>query len=538
MSKNTLFKKGFTAIIIVLFIGVAFVSDKNADTKNFYKKLDLNIGENIDYTNFEFRGEKDSLQPEEWYETFGGNNTDNAECFIQTSNGCYVIVGSTRSYGAGHRDIWLIKTDTNGNELWNQTFGGNEEDVAHCIIEAGDKGYVIVGYARSYGRGMEDVWVIKTDENGNELWNRTFGGGNTEWGKCIIEGHNGYVIIGTTYSFGEGEEDVWMIKTDENGNELWNRTFGGNSVDWGEAVIRTNDEGYIIIGSTSSYGAGLLDVWMIKTDENGNELWNRTFGNCSMDRGQDVILAKDGGFILTGESRPDITVWDDIFLLKTDDKGDMQWSKSYDTPDQDLAYSIIQTDDGSYLIGGTTHSFGAGNFKAWLVKTDGDGDQIWNKTFGKRGREAVNCVIQAVDGSYMLVGDTGSFGAGKEDAWLIKCQDYIPPQIKIIRPRERYFYLFDREMFPFICGTMVFGAITVEVEPYESADRIDRIEFFLDGWDLYETEPRDIVYEFPYKWKWGEPMYIFGLWMITAAGYYGDTGAHVADSVDFWMLKI
>ncbi|MEA2054766.1 MAG: hypothetical protein U9O96_06665 [Candidatus Thermoplasmatota archaeon] len=475
---------------------------------------------------------------EEWNKTFGGNYNDKAEWVVQTNDGGYIIAGYTGSYGAGDLDSWIIKTDPNGNEIWNKSFGGKKEDVAYCVREVNDGGYVVTGYSRSFGNGREDVWLIKTDENGNEEWNKTFGGKEGEYALSVIQAKDGgYVIVGNTESYGAGDKDIWLIKTDENGNEEWNKTFGGRATEFGNYVIQTRDGRYVVGGETESYGHGKLDIWLIKTDENGNEEWNKTFGGSSMDRGEDVIQTKDGGYAITGESRPHITVWDDVFLIKTSENGNMEWIKSFEGIHQDLGYSIIQTNDG-YLIGGTTHSYGASalaNFKAWLIKTDKGGNEQWNKTFGKRGRESADCIIQASDGSYIFVGGTDSYGAGKEDAWLVKCQDYPPPKIKIVKPRKGWLYIFDRKIIP-IGKTIILGGITVKVEGYDSEEKINRVEFYLDTPEAYEREPRAIIYEPPYEWKWDEPA--IGPCLITSAAYYGNTEAHAADIINLWIFNI
>ena len=193
----------------------------------------------------------------EWTKTFGGScNCGNS--VQQTSDGGYVI-------GGGGSDVCLIKTDSNGNEEWNKTFGGSDKDEGYSVQQTTDGGYVIAGYTSSYGDGYDaDIWLIKTDSNGNEEWNKTFGGWYKDGG---ISGQQttdqGYIIAGVTQLCSTCQYDILLIKTDSNGNEEWNKTFGGSNMDFGSSVQQTTDGGYIIAGYTMSYGSG-LNVWLIK----------------------------------------------------------------------------------------------------------------------------------------------------------------------------------------------------------------------------------------------------------------------------------
>ena len=207
----------------------------------------------------------DSNGNEEWNQTFGGNDYDLGYSVQQTIDGGYIITGSTWN---GSRDVWLIKTDSNGDEEWNQTFGGPDYDFGVSIQQTTDGGFIITGYTYL---GLRNVWLIKTDPDGNEEWNQTFGGNDDDYGYSVQQTTDGgYIITGATSSFGNGETDVWLIKTDPDGNEEWNQTFGGNDDDYGYSVQQTTDGGYIITGATSSFGNGDRDVWLIKTNSGGD----------------------------------------------------------------------------------------------------------------------------------------------------------------------------------------------------------------------------------------------------------------------------
>jgi hypothetical protein len=251
----------------------------------------------------------------EWAKTFGGSKDDEGFSVQQTSDGSFIIVGRTESFGAGEDDVWLIKTDADGNKLWEKTFGGSRYDYGYSVRQTSDGGFIIVGYTASFG--ARDVWLIKTDANGNKQWDRTFGGSDSDVGYSVQQtSDGGFIIVGYTVSFGAGKDDVWLIKTDANGNKQWDRTFGGSVWDWGSSVQQTRDGGFILVGGTRSFGAGDADVWLIKTDASGNKLWDRTFGGSRWDWGNSMQQTRDGGFILVGETESFGAGWADVWLIK------------------------------------------------------------------------------------------------------------------------------------------------------------------------------------------------------------------------------
>jgi hypothetical protein len=356
-----------------------------------------------------------------WTKTIGGTNDDWGSSVKQTTDGGYIIAASTDPSGSFfYYDVWLIKTNDSGDILWTKTFGGNHDDQARSVQQTDDGGYIVAGRTHSYGVAYYDVWLIKTDASGDTLWTKTFGGGNIDWANSVIQTiDEGYIIVGETHSFGIGDPDVWLIKTDALGDTLWTRRYGGSpGGEMGYSVQETTDGGYIIVGSTDSFGAGNDDVWLIKTDALGDTLWTRTFGGSHSDYGYSVQQTTDGGYILTGYTDLPFAQQDDILLIKTDSSGDTLWMKRYDNWGQ--SYFVQQTAEGEYIIVGGTDSFGAGSHDVCLIKIDALGDTLWTRTFGGSDSDYGYSVQQTTDGGYILTGYTNSFGAGFSDVWLIK----------------------------------------------------------------------------------------------------------------------
>ena len=350
--------------------------------------------------------------------TFGGSHNDVGYSVQQATDGGYIIVGYTKSYGAGGNDVWLIKTNASGSEEWNQTFGGSDDDYGCSVQQTTNGGYIIVGYTESYGAGNADVWLIKTDAVGSVEWSRTFGASGYDYGYSVQQTTDGgYIITGYAGSWDPGSYDVWLIKTDALGNKVWDKLFGTGSSEYGFSVQQTQDNGYIIVGNEEE--GTERGVWLIKTDEQGEKLWDSTFGIWS-DRGRYVQQTTDGGYIIAAYTAYYGGGISDIWLIKTDGSGNVIWDNTFGGSENDRAYSIQQTTDGGYIIAGDTRSYGAGNYDAWLIKTDASGSEEWNQTFGGNNYDYGHSVKQTTDGGYIIAGQTKSYGAGYSDVWLIK----------------------------------------------------------------------------------------------------------------------
>ena len=304
----------------------------------------------------------DDVGNEQWNRVITDIGFDSAQSVRQTTDGGFIIAGGDR--------FWVIKMDAEGNEEWNEKFG-HEGDVAYSIVQTVDGGYVAVGKIDidPYGRSPIEAWMVKIDSVGNFSWGKIFGTvGRFDAAYSVQQtADGGFILAGEN---GSNSADLWLIKTDNNGNEEWNRTLGGNSWDEGASVQQTKDGGYIAAGLTTSYGAGNTDLWVVKTDAQGNEEWSRTFGGIHPDEAHSVRQTLDGGYILAGYTFSSFLTLRDILLVKLDPEGNTQWERTIGGLGEDTARCVEQTDDGGYILCGHTTSYGAGSSDMFLMKTD------------------------------------------------------------------------------------------------------------------------------------------------------------------------
>jgi hypothetical protein len=283
------------------------------------------------------------------------------------------LAGYTSSFGAGGYDIFLIKTDENGNIVWTKTYGGAGGDFSYFVQQTSDGGYIVAGGTNSFGAGGLDIFLIKTYADGNIIWAKTYRGTGDDWARSVHQtSDGGYILAGATNSFGAGGYDILLIKTDANGNIIWTKTYGGTNYEDAYFVQQTSDGGYIVAGVTNSFGVG--DIFLIKTDANGNIIWTKTYGGTNYDYAYSVQQTSDGGYIVAGYTSSFGAGDYDIFLIKTDANGNIIWTKTYRGTDDEQAYSVQQTFDGGYSVAGRTRSFGAGSWDAFLIKTDVNGN--------------------------------------------------------------------------------------------------------------------------------------------------------------------
>jgi hypothetical protein len=355
--------------------------------------------------------------------TYGGTDKEYGYDLLQTTDGGYLLAGLSYGFGSGSSDFYLVRTDEAGAVTWTETYGGIGAEFPTRIKATSDGGFVLAGTTTSSGAGSNDGYVVKINEVGSAQWIKTYGGGSTEVIYDIEEtSDQGFVMIAKTQSFGNFSGEVYLIKTNSVGDTTFTKRYGGSSLNWGLSVEQTSDNGYIISGKTQSFGAGLHDAYVIRTNAVGDTLWTKTFGGSAYDIGNEILVTNDGGFIMAGTyNAGDVDgLTGDIMLIKMSANGILEWQQTYGGSGGEFANKLILTSDGGYFIVGATTSYGAGSYDLYAIKTNSVGDTLWTSTYGGSGVEVGYSAVQTMDGGYAMVGRTNSMGNGQDDIYLIK----------------------------------------------------------------------------------------------------------------------
>ncbi len=413
----------------------------------------------------------------QWQKSLGGSENDFAFSAQQTKDGGYIIAGETASFDGnvtgnhGDEDFWVTKLDGKGNLTWQKALGGFGDEAAFAVEQTTDDGYILAGQASlssgnvTGNHGNLDFWVVKLDKNGNLLWQKSLGGSNSDHATSIQETTDGGYIVAGSSASNNGNvsghngttffSDYWVAKLDAGGNIMWQDSYGGSVDDFAFSVRQTKDGGYIVAGNSESDDGDVTgvhdivygDMWVIKLDPNGVLQWERVYGGNDYDLANSIRQTTDGGYIIGGFSRShdgDITNNHgnyDMWVVKTNDKGDITWQKSLGGSNGDFGYGVEQTPDGGYIVSGGTSSTNGdvtgnhGNEDFWVIKLDANGNLKWQSALGGSGFDEAKTVDQASDGGYIVAGYSGSNNGnvsgnhGQNDFWVTKlfsC-NCIPP---------------------------------------------------------------------------------------------------------------
>ena len=341
-----------------------------------------------------------------WIKIYDNRSWDAGFSIQQTTDGGFIISGATADEGRTS-DCLLIKTSADGTEQWRRSFGGNGHENGNAVRQTADGGYIIAGMTGSTSNSRECMWLLKTDGSGNEAWSHTYDE-KEEYDTAIAHdvvqtSDGGYLLAGSRVA---EIDSVMCIKTDGSGTIQWVVKYGGNRGARGWAVQQTLDGGYVIAGSKKISGEANFDVWLVKLNTDGTMQWQKTYGGPSDDEGYAVEQTPDGGYIVAGRTQSFGMGHDDAWLIKTDAAGGMQWQRAFGTIDAEFGYSVTRTTDGGYVMTGSIIQSGR---DVWLIKTDSEGHEQWNYVFDKLyanggGQETGEQVIQTSDGGYGIVG--------------------------------------------------------------------------------------------------------------------------------------
>lgn len=369
---------------------------------------------------------------QEGAKTFGGSQNDQGYSFTILADGNFAIVGRTRSVGAGANDLWVLKVDAiSGKLIWSRTFGTDVLEQGHWIEATSDGGMVVVGFSNGLvpRGGRHDYLMVKLDENGLEEWTKLYGGKLRDIGFCVHEAHgSGYVLTG--YSKTDNiRGDIRVYRVDGVGEVIWDSLYRSPFVDYGHQISKTPDGGYLIVGSESGFyypssldhGKDNADVFLIKTDSSGAELWRKTYGGRRHDMGRAMAAVPGGGWYLFGSTQSEGQGSFDQWLIRIDENGDSLWSKTYGGTEWEYGNSVDVDRDGNLYLLGTTNSLGnTDSPDIFLQKTDSQGNVIWALTMGGSESDYGYQVKALPKGGCMVVGSTRSFGNGEQDVYFAR----------------------------------------------------------------------------------------------------------------------
>lgn len=314
----------------------------------------------------------DSIGDTLWSRTFGGASTDFGRDVIATNDSGCIVVGSTASSGAGKEDMIILAVNSDGSLRWSKTYGGANSDEAWSVRSTSDGNLIVCGTTSSSGAGYGDLWLFKMSMTGDSIWARTFGGVGGESGMAVREAFDGYVAIGSTGSFGAGYSSIYAVKTSFAGDSVWAKTFGGDKADNGYALEISNFGDYVIAGATSSYGLGYNDAYIVDISPDGNVMWEQTYGGTKDDRAYSIRTTPSGDLIVGGTTESFGAGAVDMYLLKLNPIGGVIWSKTYGGTLSDYCRNVSIDLKGNYLLSGYSYSYATGGTDLYMLSVTGD----------------------------------------------------------------------------------------------------------------------------------------------------------------------
>jgi hypothetical protein len=352
-----------------------------------------------------------------WTRTFGGAGDDVGNSVRQTSDGGFIVVGTTGYEYCVAGNVYLIRTDVHGDTNWTRTFGGSGCDLGECVQQTLDGGYVICGTTTSFGAGNSDMYAIRIDAGGDTLWTRTFGGSGWDEAHYVRQtSDGGYIFVGNSTSFGGCDWDAYLVKTDYRGEVEWSQVYAFYSNYWefGYNVLELSEGGYIVLGKAAVYSDS-YDILLIRTDDHGDTLWTKIYDREGDESAFSIAPTSDGGFIITGM---EWTLEGYLYLIKTDADFDTLWTRAFNGGYHSWGYCGQQVSDSGYIAVGWA-SGPSEDQDVYVVRMDADGDSLWTRRIGSDHRDEGRCVLQTSDGNYIIAGSCEDSSGVIGDIWLI-----------------------------------------------------------------------------------------------------------------------
>lgn len=365
-------------------------------------------------------------------QSIGGNAPENGYCARQTYDNGYIAVGTTSSITNGNTDIYVVRTDSNGIVFWTKNYGSANIEVGRYVEQTKDSSLIIVGYTNNTNGKGYDIYLLRLDRWGNKLWEKTYGGSDWEFAYSVHEtSDGGFIIAGGTYSYGAGNEDAYLIKTDMNGHTLWTKTYGGVEDDEARSVRETMDGGFVFSGITKSFNDSNGDAYIVKTNSIGDTLWTKYFGGAKEDQANDIIECKNGDFAFCGLTYSYSTAESDQFVTRISSNGILIWENNIVKDlKHDAFEAIVETKSGKLISTGTTSSYGGGQDDGCVVMLDASGNYIpdgkggfyYGSSVGAGGHDQLFSIAITSDNGYILCGFTDStkIGFNATNMFLVK----------------------------------------------------------------------------------------------------------------------
>lgn len=342
---------------------------------------------------------------------------------FETSDKGFMILGNKSGF-TGNSDIYIIKTNKNGIIEWDKAIGGDSLMMATDFKQTQDKGMIICGYTNSLFSEGYDFLIIKTDSLANIEWKTSFGGSDWDFANSIATISNlGYFIAGKTYNNTLGMADAFLACLNLNGDTLWTKTIGGSGEDIFNSIDTTSDGNLIAAGYTNSFGNGNNDFFLVKIDTQGNVIWSKTYGQAGNDKAYAARATHDGGYVVIGSSNSPPAINIDPWLVKTNANGDSLWNYFYFNNNDEEFFDIKQLNNGNYLLAGYTTTWGFGQKEVIVHLVSNAGDYLYGNTYGGDWDDVAYSASIASDGGFFFTGSTESKGFGISNIYFIKTNE-------------------------------------------------------------------------------------------------------------------